>query len=370
MTRAGLRSATSWLGALDALPAHIAIIEPEGRIVAANAAWRAFARDNGLCAPDAGVGMNYLAVCDAAAARGDDDATAVSAAIRAVAAHPEAPLELERRYPCHSATQLRWFLVRIAAFRDAGAPRIIISHDNITAMVQAEAAHERAARTREHFLSLVSHELRTPITMIYGNARILRDRGRLIDRAAGDDAIADVESEATRLRRLVDNMLALSHADDAADIILEPMLVRPAIEAVAGKWRRLHPRRPFLVSLADALPPWSADAPAVELVLDNLISNACENSPAESSIEIDAAPARDAVAVRVSDRGLGLLDGEEEAIFDAFSRGGRKDHFTPGVGIGLTACRRLVEGMHGTISAARRDGGGTQVTFALPVAVE
>jgi signal transduction histidine kinase len=356
------------MGALDAVPSHIAVLDGDGTIVAVNQAWRAFGAANGYATGDDCVGQNYLAVCDESARRGDADAAAVAMAIRQAASG--APTALERRYPCHSETELRWFLVRVASFEDRGCRRVIVSHEDISPIVQADAARDRADRAREHFLSLVSHELRTPITMIYGNARILRDRGDTIDRASGAEAIADVETEATRLRRLVDNMLALSRLEQDTDVVIEPTLVRPAIDAVVTKWRRVHPLRRFVVDLEEPLPPMSADSPATELVLDNLISNACESSPNDVAIEVEAHAVRDAVAVSVSDRGAGLAAGEEEAIFEAFRRGVHKERFATGVGIGLTACRRLVEAMHGTIWAARRDGGGTQVTFVLPAAAE
>jgi two-component system sensor histidine kinase KdpD len=105
-------------------------------------------------------------------------------------------------------------------------------------------------------------------------------------------------------------------------------------------------------------------------VLDNLISNACESSAADAAIEVEAHSVPDAVAVSVSDRGIGLAAGEEDAIFEAFRRGIRKERFAPGIGLGLTACRRLVEAMRGTIWAQRREGGGTEVTFVLPAAGE
>ncbi len=357
----------SWLSALDALPAHIVVLNRDGSIIAANHAWRAFAPETRLQSPDDCIGANYLAVCDAAPAT-EYGAHAVSTAIRDAAAGATTPFEC--RYPCEGDGEVYWFLVRVVGFVDGGERLVMVSHENITPMVQAEVARDRADGARDEFLGLMSHELRTPLTTIYGNARILRDRGDAIGRERGAEAMADVESEAVKLQRLVDNMLSLSRVGPDHDVPFEPMLVRRAIDHAVNRWQRVNPLRSFLVSVEDQLPPMNADGQAAELVLDNLISNACENSAPDTQIEIDAYLERDCVAVSVSDRGAGLEPGEEEAIFEPFRKGERKGAFAAGVGIGLTACKRLVESMRGAIWASRRDGGGTRVTFTLPAATE
>jgi PAS domain S-box-containing protein len=89
---------------LDAIPAHIALLDEHGVIVTVNAAWKRFACGNGMESPDFGVGRDYPGLCDAV---GDDDAARAAAGIRSVlgAQSPEACVE----YPCHSPSEQRWF---------------------------------------------------------------------------------------------------------------------------------------------------------------------------------------------------------------------------------------------------------------------
>jgi two-component system sensor histidine kinase/response regulator len=123
---------------LDAISAHIAILDQTGKIVAVNSAWRKFAQRNGFNAHHAGVGMNYLEVCDAAAAGGDSDANIVGQGIRRVLAGRAE--SVDREYSCHSPAEQRWFYMRADRFAGSGPPRVVVSHADITERKRAEMA--------------------------------------------------------------------------------------------------------------------------------------------------------------------------------------------------------------------------------------
>jgi hypothetical protein len=118
---------------LDALRAHIAVLDPEGVIVAVNRAWQEFAAENGATA-DArtGVGTNYLDVCRIATAHPDDaiSSAAAYAAITAVLAGQQDFFEME--YPCHSSTTLRWFLLQIQPALIDNRRHAVVAHHDIT----------------------------------------------------------------------------------------------------------------------------------------------------------------------------------------------------------------------------------------------
>jgi two-component system CheB/CheR fusion protein len=120
---------------VDALPEHIAVVDPDGKIVMVNAAWRRFARDNGFEDLDnSGLGSSYLEACEAGIH--EDGAIAIAAA-RGLRSVLEGTLPLfSMEYPCHSPSEQRWFLMNVApaAGPDLGA---VISHVNITAWKQS-----------------------------------------------------------------------------------------------------------------------------------------------------------------------------------------------------------------------------------------
>jgi signal transduction histidine kinase len=151
-----LRATAERAAILDALPARVALVDRQGRILAVNSAWRRFAEDNGLDAPDAGIGLDYLATCDRATGPHSEEAAAVAAGLRAVLAGVRPNFELE--YPCPSGGQERWFQLSVSATRWPDPEKLVVMHVDVSARhaalraVQVEAEAQRA-------LARVGHEL-------------------------------------------------------------------------------------------------------------------------------------------------------------------------------------------------------------------
>jgi PAS domain S-box-containing protein len=142
---------------LDGLSAHIAIVAADGTIVAVNRAWRQFAAANPPAdLPAAGSvstvceGVNYAAVCRAAAAAGCTAAQQWLDGVRAVLAGETELIEFE--YACHSPGERRWFVTRISRLPQAGTPYLVVAHENITQhKLHAMALYESEARYRALF---------------------------------------------------------------------------------------------------------------------------------------------------------------------------------------------------------------------------
>ncbi|MCK9285115.1 MAG: EAL domain-containing protein [Rhodocyclaceae bacterium] len=115
---------------LDALPAHIALIDTQGLVLSVNEAWRQFARENELKAQREGIGLDYLAICDSAQGADATEAHQAAKGIRSVLRGEIKNFSIE--YPCHSPTAQRWFLMTatpLTADRPNGA---VVMHYNIT----------------------------------------------------------------------------------------------------------------------------------------------------------------------------------------------------------------------------------------------
>ena len=140
---------------LDALSAHIAILDERGIIVAVNRAWRVFAEANHAVMGVVCEGADYLAVC--AAARGPDAALAAqfAADLRAVMRGGQDEFALE--YPCPSPAEPRWFNVRVARFSSEGSARFVVAHENITERKQAETGLRESERLLRTLMDLVPH---------------------------------------------------------------------------------------------------------------------------------------------------------------------------------------------------------------------
>ena len=163
---------------LDALSAHVAILDESGSILAVNAAWRAFAEANRLPGATAALGENYLEACDRASGDWGEEAPAAARGIREVLAHRRDDFDLE--YPCHSPTERRWFLMRVTRFPGGGPARAVVAHENITARKEAEEALRQArdeldlrVRERTADLARANEGLRSQAEKLQEQAHIL-----------------------------------------------------------------------------------------------------------------------------------------------------------------------------------------------------
>lgn len=233
------------------------------------------------------------------------------------------------------------------------------------------AEERRGAALREAFIGVISHELRTPITTIYGLTKMLRRRLDSLAPEVRNEAIGDIEAEADRLYRLVEDLLVLSRAErgrveSSDEPLLMDKILRRAVHAEAARW----PTRTMALRLEERLPLVLGEPTYVEQVVRNLLSNAAKYSPPGAPIEVQATHEGGELVVRVLDSGIGLPAGEEGHLFELFYRSRTASRKAAGAGIGLFVCRQLVEAMGGRIWAARRPAGGSEFGFAVPAHVE
>ncbi len=133
---------------IDGLPAHAAVLDEHGAILAVNEAWRYFASRNGLREVDAGVGASYVRVCEAQGAR-ETEGPAVARAIRRVLQGADEPFR--RAYSCHGPERASWFQVEVASLRHGGRVGALVTHVPVDEAVyrQGIADEERRHIARE-----------------------------------------------------------------------------------------------------------------------------------------------------------------------------------------------------------------------------
>jgi signal transduction histidine kinase len=244
----------------------------------------------------------------------------------------------------------------------------VVGHQATQAIERARIyAQEREARQlQEAFVGIMSHELRTPITTILAGSKLLsRDRGL---RGGGKELALDIEAEADRLFRLVEDLLVLSRLERGSlSVGDEPVhLVRVLQRVVASETPRWPSTRFELPSeRAGALV--RGDETYVEQVVRNLLTNAAKYSPAGSTVRVELERRDSEVTVRVLDEGGGVSDAEVERLFSLFYRSPTTAASAAGAGIGLFVCRRLVGAMGGRIWARGRPEGGSEFGFSLAI---
>jgi DNA-binding CsgD family transcriptional regulator len=127
---------------LNSLSAHVAILDEKGFILETNAAWKKFARQNRLRIRPETHDVNYLAICDNAGGRTAEQSSFVAQGIRDVIGRRREEFAME--YPCHSPDEKQWFYMRVTRSDGPGPLRIIVSHENITAIKLAQEGLRRS----------------------------------------------------------------------------------------------------------------------------------------------------------------------------------------------------------------------------------
>jgi two-component system NarL family sensor kinase len=125
---------------LDALSAHVAILDGAGKILAVNEAWRSFAEENGFSRSRDITGLDYLEVCDDARP-GCGQRRVIAAGLKAVMDGVRDDFRVE--YPCLCASEKRWFQFRATRFGDGAQRRVAVAHEGITEVKRAEEALHR-----------------------------------------------------------------------------------------------------------------------------------------------------------------------------------------------------------------------------------
>jgi signal transduction histidine kinase len=264
------------------------------------------------------------------------------------------------------ATQ-RWLEIASYPVEDSGPSgpaggQILVLRDVTTAREREQA--------RDAFIGMLSHELRTPITTIYAGSKLLaRDRGLPDDVRVG--IFEDIHSEAERLHRLVEDVVALNRfGEGALEIGSEPVLLQRILPAVARSEEGRWPGGRIVVRLESDLPPVSGDATYVEQVVRNLLANAMKYGGPAAPATIEAQAGHDEVLVRVLDDGPGFPNDEAESLFRLYYRSPAVSRKVSGSGVGLYVCARLIDAMGGRVWALNRPEGGSEFGFALRAMAE
>lgn len=247
-------------------------------------------------------------------------------------------------------------------YRERVDPPAEVELAALAADVNALAASlEMTERGRMQLMADVSHELRTPLTAIEGFMEGLID-GVV---PAEAETYASVAEEAARLKRLAEDLSALSRSDEPEGLRQEIVDLGSLTEKVA---QRLQPQfDDKQVELVVDLPALLVvgDPDRLTQVIVNVLGNALGNTPAGGRVAVTGRADRGRVVLTINDTGIGIEERDLERIFERFYRAtSSRSH---GTGIGLTIARGIARSHRGDLTAQSEGlGRGSTFTLALP----
>ena len=214
-------------------------------------------------------------------------------------------------------------------------------------------------------IATVSHELRSPLTSIKGYTALLLNRWDRLDDARKREMLAQVQTDADRVTRLITELLDISRLETGR-LALRRELVD--LSALAGSVVRTvamsYPSLGAELAFPDDLPSVWADPDKVQQVLTNLVENAAKYAD-PTCLKLTGRVVDDEVVVSVADRGPGIPPAELPRVFERFFQ---HDHGRPsGTGLGLWISRGLIEAHGGELRVDSVVDEGSTFSFSLPL---
>jgi len=230
--------------------------------------------------------------------------------------------------------------------------------------------NKEGKQVRFQFLSVLSHELKSPINAVEGYLKIMKER-QVGDNLADYDTMIDRSLERIKgMRNLIMDLMDLTRLESGkkareikkVDIFQVARIAMDTMEPMAiQKNVKMHLDCPENLTLP-------ADPDEMEIIVNNLVSNAVKYNKEGGSVYVTVRQANSAVTIQVEDTGIGMTEAETALLFQEFVRiKNEKTKLITGSGLGLSIVKKLVEGNYsGTISVASVPDKGTTFTVMLP----
>ncbi|SOJ57398.1 putative sensor histidine kinase TcrY [Mycobacterium simulans] len=251
--------------------------------------------------------------------------------------------------------------------------RLSLALNGMLAQIQqAVASSESSAETARgsedrmrRFITDASHELRTPLTTIRGFAELYRQG------AARDVSmlLSRIESEASRMGLLVDDLLMLARLDAQRPLEHDRVdLLVLASDAVHDA-RAIDPNRTITLEVLDGpgTPEVFGDEPRLRQVLSNLVANALQHTPQSADVTVRVGTRGDDAVIEVADKGPGMSQEDAARVFERFYRtDSSRARASGGTGLGLSIVDSLVNAHGGAVTVTTAPGEGCCFQVTLP----
>ena len=252
---------------------------------------------------------------------------------------------------------------------DSEAGQMAESVNTLLGAVETQFAARVASEERmRQFMADASHELRTPLTSIRGYAELARMRraNGTADVESDADTLDRIESEGTRMSRLVDDLLLLARTDRGAAPQLEPVDTDDLVSTAIDGAHAAFPQRRIEVAVDPEVPLYG-DYDQLLRVVRNLVTNAAVHTAAGGPIRVSAYRDGGDSVLRVDDAGPGLPPDEAAQVFERFWRADKaRTRARGGSGLGMSIVRSIVEAHGGSVRFDSSVRSGSTVTVRLP----
>lgn len=297
-----------------------------------------------------------------------EDRKTVEAALNQTLTGQDLDIEFRVVWPDQT---MRHVLARGRVVRDSRGNNVSVTGTNVdlTQIKRAEATLRRVNEAQKRFVGDAAHELRAPLTSIQGNLGLLKrfENMELTERRA---AVDDAYLEASRLGRLVTDMLSLARGDSGEGLRREPLHFDELLSESLRQAQHLTGQHRFEIQqLTHCV--IEGDRDRLKQLTLILLENALKYTPPGGSVRVSLQCNPDWSTFTVSDSGVGIAPEDLQHVFERFYRAdkGRARGTDPGgTGLGLPIAQWIVAQHGGEIKLESTVGVGTTAIVRLPIA--
>ncbi|MCR4288322.1 MAG: ATP-binding protein [Deltaproteobacteria bacterium] len=255
----------------------------------------------------------------------------------------------------------RNFAARLVPLKEKKGIGLIIFLQDIT-------EEKRVETIKKDFVANVSHELRTPLASIKGYSETLLD-GAAEDENTLREFLRVIDRHATRMSRLIDDLLTLSKLESHEEAIeSSPVDVRELILATAAGFEKQARDKSITIrsSIPESLPKALGDRYRLEQVVVNILDNAIKYTPSGGNVTLSASRQDGFIRIDVADTGIGIPKEDIPRIFERFYRVDKaRSRELGGTGLGLAIVKHIIQGHGGRLNVESAPGKGSTFSFML-----
>lgn len=223
---------------------------------------------------------------------------------------------------------------------------------------------ENTIKLYNTLLNSLSHELRTPISTILGAVDTLKESKDKLTEDNQTELLLEIDKASVRLNRQVENLLNMSCLEGG---MLKPTMdwcdLNEIINTVIQKLSTVATHT-ILFTPNEGLPLFKLDGGLIEQIVHNLLHNAIQYTPSNTTINVDVQHQENGCVIMISDSGKGFPEKEIALAFDKFYR--LPHTKTGGSGLGLSIVKGFVEAHHGKVYLENNSSGGAKFTVEIP----
>jgi signal transduction histidine kinase len=251
--------------------------------------------------------------------------------------------------------------------------RLIGAFNRMGVSLRAETRRRRMLEAEKRELAaMLVHDLKTPMTVIRSGITLLADLATKSGKREHNRTFELLEMSTARLQRMVEDVLQLAKLEEMSALTYTELVEMSVLARACAKDFELivadRKQRLDLSVPGEELLPVFGDPALLRRVIDNLVHNAVEHTPAGGRILLSVrAEGPDRVLVEVSDSGPGVPPEAREHLFLKFFQRDMKRH-VGNVGLGLALCEKVVTRHGGTIGVGDAVEQGARFYFTLPAA--